>query len=71
MASLELGSVMSHRHELVQSWSAQSGVEWEADLRNIEEDALCAEVPCRSECDREGDATAWHNQHWAHSRELV
>jgi hypothetical protein len=41
---------MSHRNELVQSWSAQYGIEWEADLRNIEEDALRAEVFCRPEC---------------------
>jgi hypothetical protein len=35
---------MSHSHELVQSCSAQYGVEREADLHNIEEDSLCAEV---------------------------
>jgi hypothetical protein len=34
---------------------------------NIEEDALHAEVLCRPKCDREGDATAWRNRHWAHS----
>jgi hypothetical protein len=52
---------MSHRHKLLQSWSTQNGVEWEADLRNIEEDALCAEVLCRPKCDWEGDAIAWRN----------
>jgi hypothetical protein len=62
---------MSHRHELVQSWSAQYSIEWEADLRNVEEDALCAEVLCRPECDREGDATARSNRHRAHSGEWV
>jgi hypothetical protein len=43
---------MSHHHKLVQSWSAQNGVEREADLRNIEEDALRAEVLCHPECDQ-------------------
>jgi hypothetical protein len=52
---------MSQRHELVQSWSAQNGMEREDDLRNIEEDALRVEVLCRPECDREGDATALRN----------
>jgi hypothetical protein len=35
---------MSHRHKLVQSWSTENGIEREADLHNIEEDALRAEV---------------------------
>jgi hypothetical protein len=52
---------MSHRHELVQSWSAQNGIKREADLRNIEEDALRAEVLCRPKCVWEGDATAQCN----------
>jgi hypothetical protein len=60
---------MSHCHKLVQSWSAQNGIEREADLRNIEEDTLRAEALCHPKCDREGDATVWCNQHWAHSRE--
>jgi hypothetical protein len=57
---------MSHCHELVQSWSAQNGVERKADLWNIEEDALRAEVLCCPKCDQEGDATEWGNLHWAH-----
>jgi hypothetical protein len=62
---------MSHRHKLVQSWSAQYSVEREADLRNIEEDALRMEIFCRPKCNREGDATTWSNRHWAHSEELA
>jgi hypothetical protein len=62
---------MNHRHKLVQSWSTQNGVEQEVDLHNIEEDTLRAEVLCRPECDREGDATSWGNRHWAHSGEWV
>jgi hypothetical protein len=31
---------MSHRYKLVQSWSAQDGIEREADLRDVEEDAF-------------------------------
>jgi hypothetical protein len=58
---------MSHHHKLVQSWSAQDGIEREADLRNIEEDALHAEVLCHPECDQKGDATTRCNRHWAHS----
>jgi hypothetical protein len=54
---------MSHYHKLVQSWSAQDGVEREADLHNIEEDALRAEVLCHPECDQEGYATTWRNRH--------
>jgi hypothetical protein len=54
---------MSHCHELVQSWSAQNGVERKADLWNIEEDTLRAEVLCCPKCDREGDATEWGNLH--------
>jgi hypothetical protein len=42
---------MSHRHKLVQSWSSQDGVEWEADLRGVEKDALRANDLCRPECD--------------------
>jgi hypothetical protein len=52
---------MSHRHELVQSWSTQNDIEREADLHNIEEDTLRAEVLCRPECDWEGDATVRRN----------
>jgi hypothetical protein len=54
---------MSHRHKLVQSWSTQGGVKLEADLRDVEDDALHAEALYRLECDREGDATMWHNRH--------
>jgi hypothetical protein len=52
---------MSHRHKLVQGWSAQDGIEREANLRNVKEDTFCAEALCRPECDREADAIAWHN----------
>jgi hypothetical protein len=58
---------MSHYHKSVQSWFVQNSIEREADIRNIEEDALRVEALCRPECDREGDATVWHNRHWAHS----
>jgi hypothetical protein len=53
---------MSHCHKLVQSWSTQNDVEWEADLRDNKKDALRAEALCHPECDKEGDATARHNQ---------
>jgi hypothetical protein len=46
---------MIHRNKLVQSWSTQDGVEWEADLRDVEEDAFRAEALCRPECDWEVD----------------
>jgi hypothetical protein len=48
---------MGNRHKLVHSWSAQNGIEREVDLRDIEEDALRAEVLSYPECDREGDTT--------------
>jgi hypothetical protein len=52
---------MGHRHKLVQSWSAQNGIEQEVDLRDIVEDALLTEVLSRPECDWEGDTPMWHN----------
>jgi hypothetical protein len=49
---------MGHHHKLVKSWSAQNDVEREADLRNVEKNALRLEVLCCPKCDREGDTTA-------------
>jgi hypothetical protein len=43
---------MRHRHKPIQSWSAQNGVEGEADLRDVEQDALRAKVLGRPESNR-------------------
>jgi hypothetical protein len=51
-------SKVSDRHKLVQGWPAQNGVEGEADLCDVNQDALCAEVLGCPECDWERDTTA-------------
>jgi hypothetical protein len=54
-------AIMDYRHKLVQSWSAQNGVEQAAYLYDVEEDALHVEVLCCPVCYWEGDTTTWHN----------
>jgi hypothetical protein len=63
--------IMRPCHKPVQSWSTQDGVEGEADLRDVEQDALRAEVLGRPESNQEGDTTVRHHRHRTHSREWV
>ena len=49
--------------------SANDGVEREVHLRNIELDALCAEVFLGPERDRQSDAPQREHRMWAHSEE--
>ena len=48
--------VMGNGHEAVESRPANDGIEREVHLRNIELDALCAEVLLGPERDRQSDA---------------
>jgi hypothetical protein len=54
---LHAGRQRDH-HKLVQGWPTQNGVDWEADLRDVKQNALHEEVLMHPKCDREGDATA-------------
>jgi hypothetical protein len=47
--------IIGNGHKLVQSRSANDGVEWEVHLRNFELYVLYAEVYLRPESDRQGD----------------
>jgi hypothetical protein len=55
-------------HELVQDRPADDGLEWEVDLRDVKDDALCAVVLRHPEYHREGDATAQDDGAQAHSQ---
>ena len=48
--------IMSNGHEAVECRSANDGVERKVHLRNIEQNALCAEVLLGPERDRQSDA---------------
>src|SRR6185503_13153125 len=61
--------IMGNGHEAVESQPANDGIEWEVHLRNIELDALYAEVLLDPERDRQSDAPQREHQMWAHSRE--
>jgi hypothetical protein len=50
--------IVGDSHELAQGRLTNDGIEWEVDLHNVEEDALCAVVLKHLKGDREGDATA-------------
>jgi hypothetical protein len=49
--------IVGHDHKLIQGWPTQDGVEGEADLRDIEDDALRVKVLKHPERNREGDTT--------------
>jgi hypothetical protein len=49
--------IVGNVHELVHGWLADDGIEREADLRDVKDDALCAVVLKRPERHREGEAT--------------
>ena len=53
------------------SGSANDGVERKVHLRNIEQNALCAEVFLDPERDRQCDALQREHRMWAHSGEWV
>jgi hypothetical protein len=54
-------------HEPVQGWPTNDGVKGEVDLHNVEDDPLRVIVLRRLEHDREGDATMWNDEAWAHT----
>jgi hypothetical protein len=60
---------MGNGHEPVQGRPANDGIEGEVNLRNVELDALCAEVFFGPECYRECDAPKGIHRMWPHSRE--
>jgi hypothetical protein len=56
-------------NEVVQSWSANDGIEGEAHFRNFELDVLRAEVHLHPERDRHGNGPHRVNGIWDHSGE--
>ena len=60
---------MGNGHEAIESRPANDGIEREVHLRNIELDALRAEVLLGPELDRQSDASQREHRMWAHSRE--
>jgi hypothetical protein len=61
--------VMGNGHEPVQGRPANDGIEREVNLRNIELDALCAEVVLCPECNRQRDTPKGIHRLGAHSGE--
>ena len=47
--------MMSHGHELGESWVPEDGVVWQANVGDVEVDELGAVVVARPEVDREAD----------------
>jgi hypothetical protein len=60
---------MGNGHEPVQGWSANDGIEWQVNLRDVELNVLRAEVLLGPECNRECDAPKGIHRLSAHSAE--
>ena len=52
--------MMSHGHELGESWVPEDGVVWQANVGDVEVDELGAVVVARPEGDREADLPNWN-----------
>ena len=51
--------MMSHDHELGESWVAKDGVVWHANVGDVEVDELGVVVVAPTEGDREADLPDW------------
>ena len=51
--------MMSHSHELGESWEPEDGVVWQANVGDVEVDELGAVVVALAEGDREADLPYW------------
>ena len=51
----DIVAVMGHGYELGQGWVPEDGIVWQADVRDIKANELCAVVLAFSEGDREAD----------------
>ena len=52
--------MMSHGHELGESWVPEDGVVWQANVGDVEVDEFGAVVVARPEGDREADLPNWN-----------